>query len=95
MTAQLGNGNDTTILQSGTAAVFGGAGVDLYDVVDGDAGGHDVISGFKTGTDTIALYGYAAPATVTVAGGNTVLGLSDGTSITLAGITHPGAGSVV
>ena len=95
MTATLGDGADTTILQSGNASIFGGVGPDLYDVVNANAGGRNVISGFKIGIDTIALYGYPAPATVVVAGGNTTLGLGDGTSITLLGITHLDAGSLL
>ena len=46
-------------------------------------GGRDMISGFKVGTDQVALYGYDAGARQQVSSGATVLSLSDGTSITL------------
>ncbi len=59
--------------------------------VKGDAGGCDVIAGFKTGTDMVALYGYSTTPKTTVAGGIPMLGLCDGTTITLLGIIPPRA----
>jgi len=88
MTVIEGNGADTARIGSGTTMVYGGLGTDVYDIVNGDAGGAAVIAGFKVGTDQIGLYGYGPSAPQTsVIGGNTVLSLSDGTNITLLGVT--------
>ena len=90
-----GSGADTIILGSGQDAVFAGIGADRLEVMQGDAGGLDVIAGFKVGTDSIDLSGYPAPPRIVIAGGNTTVDLSDGTAITLLGITHLAAGSLL
>ncbi|MCW2240794.1 glutamate dehydrogenase/leucine dehydrogenase, partial [Azospirillum canadense] len=56
-------------------------------------GGKHVIGDFKSGTDLIAVQGYGltaaqAAAKVTVSGGSSVISLSDGTQITVAGVTN-------
>jgi len=76
---------DTVVLQSGNATIWGGAGADVYDVINGTAGGNALIEGFKPGTDMVNLYGYNS-ASVYYAGGNTSLVLSDNTTITFAGL---------
>ena len=95
MTAVLGNGADTVVLEAGSASVFGGFGSDVYDVINGSAGGNDMISGFKVGTDQIALYGYNASAVQTTSGGSTILDLTDGTRITLLNVTDLKSNSIV
>lgn len=72
---------------SGTATVFTGVGADLIAVVSGQAGGSLAVSGFRVGTDHVAARGYASGPTQTSAGGNTVLGFSDHTQVTLLGVT--------
>ena len=64
--------------------------------VDGHAGGTDLISGFKVGTDQIGLFGYdLGTVQQSSAGGNTMLDLSDGTKITLLGVTQLAGNSIV
>ncbi|WP_419727803.1 beta strand repeat-containing protein [Lichenicola sp.] len=92
MHAAEGPGNDTVIIQSGTSRIYGGLGTDVYDIINGSGGGNAVISGFKTGTDTINPIGYSGPITQHLLGGSTILSLSDGTTITLIGVSHYGAG---
>ena len=79
---------DTIYLGRGDAAVFGGASPDTYIVTFGQAGGHDVISGFRPGTDHLVFPGYggAAPLVEQIAAG-TLIALSDGTQILLAGVS--------
>ena len=95
MLAVLGNGTDIATLGAGTATIFGGTGTTTYDVLAGHAGGDDLIAGFKVGTDHIDLFGYAVGATQDVVAGSTVLNLSDGTHITLLGVTDLAANSIL
>ena len=90
-----GSGAGTIILGSGPDAIFAGIGADRLAVMRGDAGGVDVIAGFKVGTDSIDLSGYPAPPRIVIAGGNTTVDLSGGTAITLLGITHLVSGSLL
>jgi acyl-coenzyme A thioesterase PaaI-like protein len=91
-----GSGSNGVVLGGGATTVTGGSGADIYYVANGSAGGNDVINGFKVGTDQLSLFGYtAADATPTFTGGNAVFSLSDGTKITLVGVTSLAANSVV
>ncbi len=95
MTIAEGNGSDNVVFGRGNATVTGGAGRDLFTFLNGSAGGSDVISGFKVGTDQIQLFGYGAdPARTAANGGSTVVTLSDGTTITLVGVTQLAANSI-
>jgi hypothetical protein len=88
----LGGGQDSVVFGSGAASVAGGAGADTFVFVGG-AGGNDTISGFQPGTDTLKFEkfsGSAAIASGSVVGGSTLLTLSDGTTIDLAGVALPG-----
>ena len=89
LTIHEGNGNDTVAFGTGTTTVDGGAGTNVYVLINGRAGGNDVINNFKVGTDHLSLNGYD-PATVnqSVIGGNTVVSLSDHSTITLVGVTE-------
>jgi len=79
---------DTVVLQSGAATIWGGTGADVYAVINGAAGGKDLIAGFKPGVDSLNLFGYAPnSAVVTGSAGATSLKLSDGTTITFAGLS--------
>jgi ELWxxDGT repeat protein len=79
------------IAGSGSASIAVGSGGILLDVVRGAAGGLDVIGGFRPQTDRIDLFGFTAPDLHShVTDGSVTLSLSDGTRITLLGITDPG-----
>ncbi len=90
----LGGGADTMTFGSGNATVTGGAGVDTYHFRMG-AGGHDTITGFKPGTDLLKFDGFSAAAVASgvVTGGNTLLKLTDGTTIQFTGVSLPGYGA--
>ena len=87
-----GAGGDYIQAGSGNATVFAGAGSDLLAVVNGQAGGSMVVSGFRVGTDHLAARGYSSAPQQTTSGGNTVLTFSDNTRVTLLGVASlPGA----
>ncbi len=87
-----GTGSDYVQAGAGNATLFAGSGMDLIGVVNGQAGGSLVVSGFRTATDRISVQGYAAAPVVATGGGNTVLTFSDHTQITLLGVASlPGA----
>lgn len=86
-----GTGYMEVIQGSGNMTIRQGAGPTVYDVVKGSAGGTDMLSGFKTASDTIRLFGYsAADRNITKSGGSTLISLSDGTRINLVGVADPG-----
>jgi ELWxxDGT repeat protein len=90
-----GTGPAEVVLGAGATTVTGGSGPDLYDVTNGVSdGGIDVIAGFKVGTDHLRLFGYG-PAAPQFSGGNAVISLSDGTTITLLGISSLEPSSVI
>ena len=84
-----GTATGTVVLQSGRATVWGAnSSTDVYDVINGTAGGHDLIVGFKPGEDALNLFGYrTGSAQFSSASGNTSLALSDGTTITFIGLS--------
>ncbi len=87
-----GSGADYVQAGAGNATLFAGAGMDLIGVINGQAGGSLVVSGFRTATDHISAQGYAAAPVVASGGGNTVLTFSDHTQVTLLGVASlPGA----
>ena len=81
LTGALG-GNSSAALVSGT-----GAGT-VFSFTSGQSGGADTISGFKA-TDFLSFTGYGADpqGTAITTGSSTILTLSDGTTITIAGAT--------
>lgn len=92
---QLGRGNDifvgaggacTVVAGSGDAGMWVGAGADTFQFSAGSTGGSDVIVGFRPGTDHLALAGYAG-ATIFAHNGASAVQLSDGTQITLLGVS--------
>jgi subtilisin family serine protease len=99
-----GSGNDTmtagdglTSFTVGTAndTITDGGIADIINVVNGQAGGLDLINNFRVGVDDINLIGYGANAGNSAiasersdAKGGTLLSLSDGTRIDLAGLVH-------
>ena len=72
---------------------------DVITIQDGHAGGLDTIAGFRVGIDALQLVGYgsseasqAATAQTSDGLGGSLLSLSDGTRIDLAGIAHAAPG---
>ncbi len=86
-----GSGGGTLVAGSGSATLVVGTGAQTLEVLAGHAGGAISVTGFRVGTDQIALAGYD-PATLgtATAGGALTLTLPDATTITLAGIA-PGS----
>jgi Ca2+-binding RTX toxin-like protein len=88
--------SDTVIGGSGASTVLGGTGTDIYSFVKGQAGGTELITNFKVGKDALIFspeYGghaVASEAVETLAGWgrSDVIQLTDGTTITLVGVTH-------
>ena len=81
-----GAGNDTLQGGSGTALMMSGTGADTFAFEDGLAS-HDTVTGFKS-TDTLQLNGFNISTVPAVtSGGSTIISLTDGTTITLSGVT--------
>lgn len=77
---------DTFVLQSGLATIFGGTGMDIYDIINGTAGGQTTVAGFNPSEDAINLFGYTPNSAQLFSGsGNTALVLEDGTTVTFLG----------
>ncbi len=90
-----GAGPSQVVLGAGATNVTDGSGADVIDVTNGQAGGADLINGFKVGTDQLNLFGYAASnAQPQFSGGNAIFKLSDGTTITLVGVSSLAPNSV-
>ncbi len=89
----LGAGADRVVFGAGTASVTAGAGTDTY-VFQSGQDGRDTITGYRPGHDVLSFKGFSGTAITAgvVVGDATVLTLSDGTSITFAGVTLPGYG---
>ena len=87
----LGGGADQITFGSGSASVTGGTGADSY-VFRAGAHGSDTITGFKQGTDSLHMVGFTGTgiASGAIVSGSTILTLSDGTTIDLAGVALPG-----
>ena len=95
MTIIEGSGNDTVFFGSGQATATGGTGTGIYSFINGHAGGIAKINDFKVGIDQINLFGYGNMiAQPQVSGGNLAISLSDGTAITLVGISSLAANSI-
>jgi Ca2+-binding RTX toxin-like protein len=84
-------GADSVVGGGGASTITGGGGHDVFDFVNGHAGGTEVIIGY-TASDNIAFggYGYSATnlPTENLVGSNDVITLSDGTVITLVNLGH-------
>jgi Ca2+-binding RTX toxin-like protein len=87
-----GGGADTYVAGTGDSTMISGAGADQYDFTNGEAGGVDVIYGFKVGTDQVNLFGYdtdsvsaavnaLAQSVSNTGGGSTYVTLADHTTI--------------
>ncbi len=101
----LGHGNDSFVGGTGAATVQAGSGnetlflgqggLTLLDFTAGLTGGTETVSGFAAGTDHIHLAGYAGSPTLVAGSTGAVLGLSDGTTIILRGVTTDNAASLL
>ncbi len=81
-----GHGSDTYLGGAGAAIIVTGSGNDVFSFTNGLAGGSDTVDNFNPAADRIVLNGYAGYSANLVSGSE-VISLSDGTRITLAGIT--------
>ena len=87
-TVMAGSGTLSFIAGSGLATITAGTGKEAFDFIDGQAGGLLTIDGFQAGTDIIHLQGYAGSGVQSqqaAPGGSTLITLTDGSRITLAG----------
>lgn len=93
---RLGHGSDifvggagacTVVAGSGNATMWAGGGADTFQFVAGQSGGNDVISGFRSGTDHLLLSGYPGAPALSARDGATLVKLTDGTQITLVGVS--------
>ncbi|MGI3779076.1 MAG: hypothetical protein ACRYGC_17435 [Janthinobacterium lividum] len=101
----LGHGDDSFVGGSGAATVQAGSGNEtfflgqggptLLDFAAGLTGGSETVSGFVAGKDRIHLSGYGGSPTFVAGSGGAVLGLSDGTTIALRGVTADGIASLL
>ncbi len=93
------SGNDTLVAGTGADSLVGGIGADTFRFINGQAGGSDTITGFSA-SDTVSLNGYsyadanAVLSNAVSVGGNTLLTLTDGTTITFAGTSSLNASQV-
>ncbi|GAB0116912.1 hypothetical protein [Acidisoma sp. 7E03] len=91
LVAVLGSGADSVIGGSGASTITAGSGNDSFLFVKGHAGGSEIIIGFSA-SDNLGFAGYGYTATNLpsehVGSIGDVITLSDGTTITLAGIFH-------
>ncbi|OYV53327.1 MAG: hypothetical protein B7Z78_03360 [Rhodospirillales bacterium 20-60-12] len=74
---------------AGAATMTGGAsaGLNLFNFGVGPGGGTDLVQNYRPGTDQLAFNNGVSIAGSSVVGGNLALTLSDGTRVTLQGIT--------
>lgn len=90
------SGGGVLIGESGDDTMVGGAGKDVFIYTSN--GGSDVISGFDPANDTLGLANFSDISAAglslqdiisraTVSGGNTILTMPDGSTITIAGVT--------
>lgn len=69
-----------------TVAEAGYGAADLYTFVQGHAAASDLIAGFRPGTDKLILSGVSV-SSESVFGGSASIGFSDGSHVTLAGVS--------
>jgi serralysin len=82
-----GSGRSTVTAGRGNAAMWVGGGADTFVFNAGQTGGSDLIGGFRPGVDHLVLSGYARPAGIVAGNGQSLVQLSDGTQITILGVS--------
>ncbi len=89
-----GSGADTFVGGSGSATVTAGFGKQVFEFINHQAGGHELVQGiFDPGAIKIDLSGYGtgavdkALAHQTVTNGSVTIGLTDGTKVTFQDVT--------
>jgi serralysin len=96
-----GTGNETIFGGAGHETMYGGGGANLFAFTAKDSlgGGNNVIGDFNTAKDHIGFLGYGNASQIlahaTVVAGSTVINLSDGTKITLVGVTNLNSNNLV
>jgi Ca2+-binding RTX toxin-like protein len=80
-----GNGADLIAGNKGDDTLSGGAGADTFVFEFG--GGNDQVADFQIGTDTLALENGLGVSGGTESGGNTTVTFSDGSSVTVIGVS--------
>jgi Ca2+-binding RTX toxin-like protein len=96
-----GTGNETIFGGAGHETMYGGGGSNLFAFTAGASlgGGNNVIGDFNVTKDHLGFLGYGSASQIlansTVVGGSTVISLTDGTKITLVGITNLTTNSIV
>ena len=89
-----GAGSDTLVGGTGSALMISGTGPDTFSFQFGN-GGQDTITGFKA-SDTLVLSQFGITSVTPATGsGSAVISLSDGTKITLTGVTSLDPSQVV
>ena len=94
---EAGAGNAATLMggsyynyfigSAANATMVGGSSHNIFQFINGADGGNDLIQGWNS-KDSLDFYGYGTTQpTQTTASGSTVISLSDGTKITIAGVT--------
>ena len=88
---EVGSGGGTVNLGEGNVTVAGGDGAAmLLDFTINKAGGQDVVTGFRPGTDHLVLPQSSHAATYTANSTGTLLTLADGTRVQFVGVTLHG-----
>ncbi|MGI4799883.1 MAG: carbohydrate-binding domain-containing protein, partial [Janthinobacterium lividum] len=84
-----GTGSLTFFEGGGVATLTGGSGKVTIDLVNGKAGGSLLVNNFLLGTDIVHLQGYSGTGiqSQTVTGGSAQFVFTDGTKLTLAGVS--------
>ncbi|PWC78130.1 hypothetical protein TSH64_28155 [Azospirillum sp. TSH64] len=98
-----GNANDTLFGGTGKSVMFGGGGENLFAFSTVFGGGQTVIGDFNASgaNNKILIQGYSGVTSAsllsnaTVTGGNTVITLTDNTTITVAGVTNLSQNSII
>jgi Ca2+-binding RTX toxin-like protein len=87
-----GTGHDTFIAGncgSGQSLLVSGGGQDVFDFVNGQTGGTNVICGFVSGIDTISLTGYGDTVpSISVHDNASFCTLGDGSELVVYGVTN-------
>lgn len=93
LSAALSTGNVTLVAGSGKDVLVGGKGHDVFEFIQGQSGGKDLILNFSS-NDKVALIGYEldevsiALATAVTHHGSVSITLSDNTKITFSGVAN-------